>query len=64
MTGAGAAQNRRPPRLNHKKSRAGCQRCKARRVKVSRVPFFEFLLLLPWLDFTTSLSDLTRSVMS
>ncbi|KAG9701447.1 hypothetical protein KCU59_g23323, partial [Aureobasidium melanogenum] len=27
------AQNRRPPRLNHKKSRAGCQRCKARRVK-------------------------------
>jgi hypothetical protein len=35
MTGAASAQNRRPPRLNHKKSRAGCQRCKARRVKVS-----------------------------
>ncbi|KAI5205238.1 hypothetical protein AUEXF2481DRAFT_9029 [Aureobasidium subglaciale EXF-2481] len=33
MTGDGASQNRRPPRLNHKKSRAGCQRCKARRVK-------------------------------
>ncbi|KAH0267417.1 hypothetical protein KCU91_g10111, partial [Aureobasidium melanogenum] len=37
MTGAGAAQNRRPPRLNHKKSRAGCQRCKARRVKCDEV---------------------------
>ncbi|THZ96088.1 hypothetical protein D6C82_07278 [Aureobasidium pullulans] len=33
MTGASASQNRRPPRLNHKKSRAGCQRCKVRRVK-------------------------------
>lgn len=39
MTGASSAQNRRPPRLNHKKSRAGCQRCKARRVKVSADPF-------------------------
>jgi hypothetical protein len=39
MTGAPSAQNRRPPRLNHKKSRAGCQRCKARRVKVSADPF-------------------------
>lgn len=37
MSGAGAAQNRRPPRLNHKKSRAGCQRCKARRVKCDEV---------------------------
>lgn len=34
MTEAPANRIRRPPRLNHKKSRAGCQRCKARRVKV------------------------------
>lgn len=42
-------RNKGPPKMYHKKSRTGCQRCRARRVKVSR------LLLHPLCRSTISL---------
>lgn len=34
------------PRLHHKKSRTGCQQCRARRVKVRFVRYFGFAFVL------------------
>lgn len=40
MEGGERKEKKKVPRLSHKKSRNGCRRCKARRVKVSLRPFF------------------------